>query len=221
MPPIHLILFDLDNTLIDRNQAFAEYIGDLPFLKNAGLAPGSGAGIRAQLLMLDRGGQTPRERFCREACEIFPDLFNRPEDFFHDHERIVDYVRTATESARLLNRLNAAHNLAVLSNGSPDRQRKKLERSGLTEYFERVFVSGDPGVPPKPDPAAFAYVLDHFKVEGRESLMVGDDWVRDIEGAVQAGFKAVYLRNEFSRPRGPLAGKIPELDNLEQLEEIL
>ncbi len=67
-----------------------------------------------------------------------------------------------------------------------------LKADGLTQYFKAVVVSAQFGRR-KPDPYIFLEATRLAGVEPARSVYVGDNPSRDIEGARQAGFSAVYI----------------------------
>ncbi|QPZ39306.1 HAD family hydrolase [Paramicrobacterium chengjingii] len=83
----------------------------------------------------------------------------------------------------------------VITNGDPDFQRVKFERTGLTDRFEHVIASGAVGVS-KPDPAIFRLACERFGVQPSEALYVGDRLMTDAVGAARAGLTGVWL-NRF------------------------
>ncbi len=108
--------------------------------------------------------------------------------------------------------------LGLLTNGPSDVQRLKLEGSGLTSRFEAVAVSGEMGVG-KPSPAAFDNILQRLEVEPREAVMVGDDWKRDVEGAVFVGLPVVWIAS--GRPVPAQLPGVTVIDTIEELEAAL
>jgi phosphoglycolate phosphatase-like HAD superfamily hydrolase len=68
-----------------------------------------------------------------------------------------------------------------------------LNTFALTGYFDLVVSSLDVKRP-KPHPEAAFKILDHFSVEARESIYIGDSIV-DYEVATQAGVLFVAYRN--------------------------
>lgn len=82
--------------------------------------------------------------------------------------------------------------LALLSNFD-HRLPDLLERLGLREPFERVFLPGEARAA-KPDPAFFAFALRALGVAPAEAAYVGDDPADDHEGARRAGLRAVDVR---------------------------
>ena len=49
-----------------------------------------------------------------------------------------------------------------------------LERYGLDRWFEGWVTPEDPGFTMKPDPGAIRYILDHWRIDPAEAVMVGD-----------------------------------------------
>lgn len=111
-------------------------------------------------------------------------------------ERYVEAQRTGhplIEGAADAVRATASgHRLGLLTNGPPDVQRRKLDGTGLAGCFDAVVISGESGVG-KPSPAAFHLVLTALGVRSEEAVMVGDSWERDIEGALAAGIRPIWV----------------------------
>ncbi len=80
----------------------------------------------------------------------------------------------------------------------------------------------------KPHPAIFESVLDALGVPAREAVMVGDSVKHDIEGARQAGMRAVLLRrpgdglsSPLQRSLGPDSDDVPVVGSLAELPALL
>jgi len=86
-----------------------------------------------------------------------------------------------------------------------------LERLGLTAILPHQFLSAETGAM-KPEPGAFEAVQRHMGLFPGELAMVGDSWHSDIEGALAAGWTALWV-NRDGRPR-------PEHDPDAELVEI-
>jgi putative hydrolase of the HAD superfamily len=82
----------------------------------------------------------------------------------------------------LLEYLRPCYKLYILSNGFREVQHKKLENAGLTPYFTRVILSEDAAIQ-KPHKEIFDFALQTTNSRRRESLMIGDSWEADVEGA--------------------------------------
>jgi FMN phosphatase YigB (HAD superfamily) len=78
-----------------------------------------------------------------------------------------------------------------------------------------LFGSSDVGYS-KPHPQFFARVAARLALAPREILLVGDDWEADFQGALAAGWQAIYIDraaglahgDEFCRHLAELPGRI-------------
>ena len=197
-PSIQAILFDLDNTLIDRDEALRAYLASAwsPSCQEMDLWLG-----------LDDHGYAQRELLCRAIGQARGVDSERVWGDMRSH--ISHFVPKRPALWDALDSLNQRMPCGVLSNGSGTNQRAKLERAGLTEVFapERVWISGDLGVS-KPHTEAFAPALEHFRLMGiapEHVAMVGDDVHRDIIPAQRLGMTTVWVRhhNHWPTPHTP------------------
>jgi len=92
--------------------------------------------------------------------------------------------------------------LYAVTNGLAETQRSRLDKTGLSKYFRKLYISEEIGVS-KPDPAFFAAVLaDIGDSERTHYLVVGDSLSSDIQGAAAAGMDSVWITEKDSDPRG-------------------
>lgn len=81
---------------------------------------------------------------------------------------------------------------AILTNGPSDGQRRKLKATGLGEQVDHVAIGEEQGFS-KPLPQAFHSVVGRFGVGNGETLMVGDSPLLDYDAALSAGLQALLL----------------------------
>ncbi|MFB5198425.1 HAD family hydrolase [Neobacillus sp. KR4-4] len=123
------------------------------------------------------------------------------------------------ESFKILDRLKGNYQLLLLTNGSPDLQKTKLEITPeLVPYFDHIVISGDFGRG-KPDPAIFEHALELLSVDKDEVIMVGDNLMTDILGANRAGIKTVWI-NRYDKARNEVIPTF-EIKHLEELFPLL
>ena len=67
-----------------------------------------------------------------------------------------------------------------------------LERYGLDRWFEGWVTPEDPGFTMKPDPGAIRYILDHWRIDPAEAVMVGDREI-DMRCARGAGVDGILI----------------------------
>lgn len=123
--------------------------------------------------------------------------------------RLMPYAREALEYLRPLYRLY------ILSNGFTELQARKMQSAGIDHYFDGVVLSEDIGVN-KPDPAIFEHALRVAGVSKAETLMIGDNFEVDIEGAQQVGIDQVF----YNVGRLSLGDKRPPTYTIESLLEL-
>lgn len=91
-----------------------------------------------------------------------------------------------------LTNLRENYRLALVTNGTPDLQREKIQGTSLARFFDAILISGEVGVG-KPDCRIFELALEELTASRAETVMVGDSLTRDILGAQHAGLKGVWL----------------------------
>ena len=111
--------------------------------------------------------------------------------------------------------------LGIVSNGDSDWQRRKLERSGLAAYFRVVTISGDLRVE-KPHVEMFHHTLRALGVAPADGVHVGDNYIRDVRGALDAGLDAVWLNvRDAATPAGTHVRPLGILHSLKGLSGLL
>lgn len=92
-----------------------------------------------------------------------------------------------------LRKLSTSYRLGVVSNSSLAHQQDKLDRIGLSGFFEaRVVCSAEHGCA-KPDPSIFLAGCAALELEPGEVAYVGDKYDLDAVGARDAGLRAFWL----------------------------
>jgi putative hydrolase of the HAD superfamily len=192
------ILFDLDETLIDRNRAveiFAVNLWQESFTKKQI----SQSSFLEQVIELDQYGYTPRPEFFDSMLRCFPEaLTSGPilERLFYEQ-----VWETPVLADGVLNHLSHLQQegipLGLVTNGSSKAQSSKIENSGLVKYFDVVLVSEDFGVK-KPDPSIYLEASNRLGVKPVDCWFVGDHPVNDIWGSKQVFFRSAWVH--LNRP---------------------
>jgi phosphoserine phosphatase len=142
-----------------------------------------------------------REAAWREGLDRLgiddPSLAERAAITFAETQRIGHRPIEGAQS--LVRSLVGQSRLGLLTNGLSDIQRHKLLRSGLTDCFDAIVISGELGIG-KPDSRAFSNVLERLDVSAGAALMIGDSWERDVRGALGAGMKVIWISGGRTPP---------------------
>lgn len=197
-----LALFDLDNTLVDHDEAFRRWAEE--FTADRGL----GAGAVERLVALDGHGYLPRETLFARVKEDFG-IDGQVEDLWAAYRRrMPDLVHCHQEVRDGLTRLRTAGwRVAIVTNGRADNQLGKIRRTGLDEVVDAWAVSEAEGVR-KPDRGLFEIAATRAGASlGDGGWVIGDHPVMDVAGGQAIGFATIWI------DRGAWAGREPASDH--------
>lgn len=117
---------------------------------------------------------------------------------------------------RTLEYLSAKYTLSLITNGFKEVQRRKVMLSGLSPYFQDIFISEEIGFQ-KPHPQIFTHALDKSGIKAFEAVMVGDHFDADVKGAQQSGIKAFWFNPDALPTPNP---NVPHTA-IRQIEDLL
>lgn len=197
---IKVILFDIDNTLLDFKrcaeesikEAFdkwgleykKEYLSIFMEINNRYWRDYEDGKISREYLYQNRwkdifktiGLDVPGYKFEKDFVN----------NLYHSHEKIegVDEV---------LEELSKKYNLSIASNSSYDEQRSRLKHAEILDYFNKIYTSEDIGHA-KPSYEFFNEVhQDLGSLEKEEILIIGDSEHADIQGGREYGIKTCWF----------------------------
>ena len=205
------LVFDLDNTLLFRDQAMLDCI---EHLFNCQLSTSQKATIQKK----DKQGHSDRIHFC-QWLKAFLDLPVKTTTIWSlISQNIGQFVTINTTTNSVLSTLQAKYECILLTNGGIENQSKKIAQTGLNRFFpsSHIFISEALGTK-KPELATFQLVENQFGTNAR-FCMIGDHWEKDILGAANAGWYGVHLT---TKPRLTHSKKITSIASLLLLENAL
>lgn len=94
------------------------------------------------------------------------------------------------------------YKMHVITNGFKEVQYSKIQNTGLSAFIDMVFVSEEIQTT-KPHREIFEHAVKSSNALKKRSIMIGDSWEIDIEGAMTFGMDQVMILNEGQN-------KIPE-----------
>jgi HAD superfamily hydrolase (TIGR01509 family) len=206
MARIRAVLFDIDGTLLDSNDAHAHAWLDslrghgrsVPFeLVRSKIGMGGDKLLAAVLGIDDESveGRTINERrMAILKAHYLPDLGP-----FHGARVLVDRLRSRGLTC------------AAVSSASADEIADLLRAAGVADLMDAVISSGDADKS-KPDPDLVEIALDRVGVTAPEALMIGDT-PYDIEAGSRAGVSVVALRCGGGWTDRDLAGAVAIYDD--------
>jgi len=80
---------------------------------------------------------------------------------------------------------------ALITNGSSETQRSKIDKYSLDKYFDMVLIEGEFGRG-KPDPFVYTHITDQLGVSPNESCIVGDNLEWEVRVPKTLGFYTIW-----------------------------
>ncbi|MCX7621863.1 MAG: HAD family hydrolase [Acidimicrobiales bacterium] len=183
------MLFDLDDTLIDRSRAYRSWA---EAFVDRHRADGHDESTVEWLIHIDEDGFRDREAWALRVKDRF--RLDIPDEDVRAalHADYLEHYRIDGDTVAALHRLRkAGHRIGVVTNGPPT-QLDKLRRNGLLEVIDGYVISDLVGHR-KPARAIFEEAARACGGELAGGWMVGDSAPADMAGARAAGLTAVWL----------------------------
>lgn len=223
---VKTVLFDLDNTLLDFNQAEKTALSKT--LLHFGITPDEATLKRyselnlAQWKLLELGKLTREEvklrRFellfqeknfsvsAAEAAKLYETLLAQGHCFMDGAEE-------------LLKTLYGTYQLYIVTNGTLSVQKGRLKSSGIRKYFEDIFISEEVGYN-KPSIEYFDCCFSKIPDFSKETtVIIGDSLTSDIQGGINAKIRTIWFNPNHEAAEGIHPDY--EFDSLRQLPALL
>ena len=197
------VLFDLDNTLVDRDAALRRIANSLFESQPCIGERVSRRSAVARIIELDEGGRAGRDLLMERVLHEWPAIET-------SHAELLDWCSTnygpsfaedkqVTDLVEELSRIRKPW--GIVTNGST-RQRETIHAVRLDTLCPCVVVSGEVGHR-KPEPEIFHEALRCLGLDaGAGVLFVGDDPVTDIGGAQSVGLSTAWVHRGRTWPDG-------------------
>lgn len=128
-------------------------------------------------LMIDFINKYTKKNYPEELIEKLMNKWSKcaPEKLPESTIKVLEYTKSKYE-------------VVVLTDWYKEQQVKRLEKAKILKYFQEVYAAEN--TKRKPFKEAFMQAIGENKPE--ECIVIGDDFQRDIEGALKAGLQAIY-----------------------------
>ena len=134
-----------------------------------------------------------------------------------------DYIEFLTDNNYLfdgaievLEYLKPKYKLHIITNGFAQVQEKKINNASLGDYFSTITNSELAGVK-KPNSIIFDYALKLANTSKENSIMIGDDFEADVNGALNAGIDAIF----FNEKKVDVSENYKQINHLLELKKYL
>ena len=214
MTNIKAVIFDVDNTLVDRREAFIRfcsylidtYAGEYPFSD-------SEEEMINYMVEIDENGYAGLEKFLVKLKERWQ-LPVSLKDFIRERNEIFGKLSIPyPELFEVLDALKGSYRLGIITNGYSGVQRDKINAVNMAHYFDDIIVSGDHPFE-KPDSRIFELSCRNLGVQPEEAIYIGDYYPNDIAGALGAKIMPIWINddpNEHAEYQGIRVEKLRDI----------
>ena len=192
----HYLLIDADDTLWENNIYFEEAFDEfVDFLDHSSM---NAVEIRAVLDEIETANIKIHgygaENFARNLAQCYERLAER-EIRQDDLRTVMSYAKRILDRpmqliegvSETLKHLAARHELTLFTKGHAEEQKLKIDRSGLGELFHHTAIVREK------DAQAYATLARERGLNTERTWMVGNSPKSDINPALAAGLRAVYI----------------------------
>ena len=197
------LLFDLDNTLLNRNATFLRVAESFYTEHLSETRSGAREDAVALMVQWDEDGYADRQAMFARWARAWPETgLNVDEVAEWYRAAMAHHVEPDLEVNAFLVSLNeCGMPWGIVTNGSSN-QHVKCRAAGLTQLAPFIIVSEEAGYA-KPDPRIFRDALQALGLSNPAQVMfVGDNPHADIEGAKRFGMQAAWVRRGRQYPDG-------------------
>lgn len=187
---IKRVIFDIDNTLIPWKEEYYDEINKVLDSLNIEHTKDDYNKIKEAFSEYENEYYT----FDRKLMLDYINKYTKkqyPKEFIYGcTNRWADSVTQKLDESviNMLKYLKDKYQMVILTDWYADQQIEKLKKLNILQYFSKIYSAEK--VKRKPFKEAFLQAIEDNKPE--ECIMIGDDFERDIKGALNAGLHAIY-----------------------------
>ena len=222
--PFTTVFFDVDCCLLDTHTSERRILKELYAQQGQQIADETVLTYqsinRTLWKYLDRGEITREELYLRRfrlLFEQYPHILpaEKVAPWFLD--QLAHAYDPAPGAAHLLKRMkDAGARIFTASNGIGAVMNGRVKNAGLSTYIDGCFAADEVGSM-KPSPAYFDYIFRHSgETDLSRTLMVGDNPVTDVNGAVEYGMTGALVGHRW-QSESRASSSAPTVPDLEKL----
>ncbi|MEK4426457.1 HAD family hydrolase [Solibacillus sp. FSL K6-1523] len=193
---IKAVIFDLDGTLLNRDESVKKFIDNQYERLNKWLAHIPKEKYSARFIELDNRGYVWKDKVYQRLTEEFEITQVTWEELLQDY--INQFQHHCVPFPNLISMLEELRSnnfiLGMITNGFGQFQMDNIKLLGIESYFETILVSEWEGMK-KPDPQIFKRALNQLNVTPNESMFVGEHPANDVKAAKNVGMISIWKKD--------------------------
>ncbi|GKU79166.1 HAD family hydrolase [Paenibacillus sp. L3-i20] len=211
------IIFDLDNTILDRTQTFLTF--SRSFINNYFENHDQHDNLLKRLIELDQDGYKDKKVLFDEL------LAELPWEIKPDHSELMNYydihyVKSAVlmdQAIEVIQALRSKYKIGMITNGRTMIQYGKIDFLKIRNHFDAIIVSEEAGIK-KPHVDIFELAAARLGIPLDQCMYIGDHPLNDIVGAAKAGMDTIWF--QVNQPWSDSITVIPK-QTITHLNELL
>jgi putative hydrolase of the HAD superfamily len=194
---IRSVIFDLDGTLLDRDQSLLHFISDQYERIINNFAHVHRERFVKRFIELDSRGYVWKDKVYQELIQEFELPLNWG-DLLADYKAGFSSHAVAFPNAieTLSSLQHKGYKLGMITNGFGDFQSSNIRALGIESYFDVILISEIEGLR-KPDPAIFHKAMEMLNVLPQECVYVGDHPTNDVLASKNAGMRGIWKEDAY------------------------
>lgn len=193
---IKAALFDLDGTLLNRDESVKKFINDQYNRLNIYLGHIPQENYAARFIDLDKRGYIWKDKVYQQLVKEFMITGLTWEELLQDY--INQFKNSCVPFPNLIGMLEELKNnnlhLGMITNGYGQFQMDNIQALGIEKYFDIILISEWAGMK-KPDSRIFNKALAKLNVSAKESIFIGDHPENDVNAAKKVGMIGIWKKD--------------------------
>ncbi len=193
---IKAALFDLDGTLLNRDESVKMFIDRQYDRLNKLVGHIPKEKYVTRFIELDNRGYVWKDKVYQQLVDEFNFAEITWEELLKDYTcEFKNNCVPFPNLTRMLEELKSNNlMLGMITNGYGQFQMDNIEALGIDKYFDAILVSEWEEIK-KPDPQIFIRALEKLNISPNESIFIGDHPENDVKAAQIVGMKGIWKRD--------------------------
>ncbi|GAE37469.1 HAD family hydrolase [Halalkalibacter akibai] len=193
---IKAVLFDLDGTLLNRDESVRRFIENQYERLNNWVGHITKEKYISRFIELDKRGYVWKDKVYKQLTQEFHISGITWEGLLQDYISEFKYNCVPFDNLiQMLEELKSSNFLlGMITNGYGQFQMDNIKALGIEEHFDVILVSEWEGIK-KPDPKIFKRALEQLNVSPKQSVFVGDHPENDVKAAQNVGMRGIWIKD--------------------------
>ena len=188
------IIFDLDETLIDRNSTVRGFLEKQYDHFAPTLTCEKEAFVESVLTNQENGYADKLTAYLKSCAQLGESI---AEELFEDFRKSYGSEASSIPGViHALEQLFPHYKLAIVTNGRSRVQNSKIDSCGFRHLFSTIKISEEEGIK-KPAEEIYIRCLTDLGFKASECLFVGDNPISDVIMPRKLGMKAIWIRSIY------------------------